>query len=28
VVVLDKGSPFMQAIDAGAAGDSTTSKKP
>ncbi|HKT41438.1 MAG TPA: SPFH domain-containing protein [Rhodanobacteraceae bacterium] len=28
VVVLDKGSPFMQAIDAGAAGDGATSKKP
>ena len=28
VVVLDKGSPFMQAIEAGAAADGTTSKKP
>lgn len=28
VIVLDKGSPFVQAIDAGAAGDSTTPKKP
>jgi membrane protease subunit HflC len=27
VVVLDKGSPFMQAIDAGAATDSTTTKR-
>lgn len=27
VVVLDKGSPFMQAVDAGAAGDNVTSKK-
>jgi len=28
VVVLDKGSPFMQAIDAGAANDNATPKKP
>lgn len=28
VVVLDKGSPFMQAVDADAAGDNATSKKP
>ena len=28
VVVLDKGSPFMQAIDAGAASDNATPKKP
>jgi len=27
VVVLDKGSPFMQAVDAGAASDDTASKK-
>lgn len=27
VVVLDKGSPFMQAIDAGAASDNTATKK-
>lgn len=28
VVVLDKGSPFMQAVDAGAANSSHTTKKP
>lgn len=28
VVVLDKGSPFMQAVDAGAAGGSAPSKQP
>ena len=27
VIVLDKGSPFMQAVDAGAAGDNTTPAK-